>query len=167
MDILNHTHEFSPLVNPDSLVLILGSFPSFESRKAGFYYMHPKNRFWPVLSMIYGIDMTRMDIHGKTRNLTDLSIALADVIESCDAMNSLDTSLKSIVVANIPELIANTRIKQIFLNGRKADSLFRKNFPFLSHLAFYLPSTSPANAKYSLELLAKHWSIIRQFTDNH
>jgi len=154
-------HGFGPHFDPDSKILILGSFPSKMSRKCSFYYMHPRNRFWQVLSIVYGDDFTNPDPKSKRILLSKHKVALYDVVESCFAVNSLDSSLGAITPTDIRSLIEKTSIKKIFLNGKKASSLFLQYFPDLQSLATVLPSTSATNAQYDLRRLHEQWKVIK------
>ena len=44
--------SFEPVYGPASRALILGSWPSPKSWEEGFYYGHPRNRFWPLLARL-------------------------------------------------------------------------------------------------------------------
>lgn len=153
-------HEFGPYWNEDSEILILGSFPSVKSRLDSFYYSHPQNRFWKVLSCCFE-DELPLNIDQKKEFLKKHKIALWDVIESCDIIGSSDASIRNPICTDIPELIHKTRIKKIILNGKTAEKLFYR----ANHSVFLpvtgLPSTSPANANYSLEKLIDSWKIIK------
>lgn len=158
--ILNH--KFPAILPKDSQILILGSFPSVKSREDAFYYMHPQNRFWPLMSSLFGDDFVHTDIEGKRHLLQKHHIALYDVIESCRIEGSQDASITDVVPTNVEHLIKDTKIKRIFLNGRTAYNLFIKHNPTLKSMATYLPSTSPANARFSLDDLYRHWQIIKE-----
>ena len=147
------THRFEPVFNKDSEYLFLGSFPSVKSRECNFYYMHPKNRFYPLLKEVFHDDFINPDINIKKKLLLKHHIALFDVIQSCEIIGSSDSSIKNIKVNNIEEIITNSNIKKIILNGKLAYNLFSKHFPNLLKMAYYLPSTSAANAACSLEKL--------------
>ena len=155
-------HEIEPVCHPDSRILILGSFPSVKSRETGFYYGHPQNRFWKILSIIYeeGIPETIME---KKDFLKRNRIALWDVISSCDIQGSSDASIHNIVVNDIKEIIKNTQIRKIFLNGRKAEKLYEIYLKEeITIPSVFLPSTSPANASWSLERLLQVWKQIKE-----
>jgi hypoxanthine-DNA glycosylase len=159
-------HDFKPIINKDSKILILGSFPSVKSRENDFYYMHPQNRFWPLMSAILEEDLVDASIQDKTKLLKKHHIALYDVIESCNINGSSDASISDVRPINLKELIKFSSIKHIYLNGRKAESLFNEYFPDYKSMAFYLPSTSPANARYRLDDLYKEWlTIIDHISD--
>lgn len=150
-------NPFPPILRADSRILILGSLPSEASRAAGFYYMNPRNRFWKMLSALFGEDFTAMSAEGKTSALLSRGIALSDVILSCEIHRSADASIKDAECTDIPYILHNTQVEKILLNGKKAYALFLRFFPQYAHLAISLPSTSPANAQSSFEDLLSAW----------
>ena len=150
------THSFGAFYNVDSIYLFLGSFPSVKSRERNFYYMHPKNRFYSLLQEVFNDSFTTQDIEEKKMLLKKHKIALFDVIESCEITGSSDSSIKNIKVNDIEKILNKSNIQKIILNGKLAYNLFIKYFPNLIDKAYYLPSTSPANAKCSLEILKSH-----------
>ena len=155
-------HEISPAYNKDSKILILGSFPSVKSRESQFFYGHPQNRFWKVLSTLLKTDLPTT-VEEKRLLLLHSHIAVWDVIASCDIEGSSDSSIKNVIPNDISSIIKNSDIQQIYCNGGKAYSLYKKYCePVTRWKAIKLPSTSPANAGYSLERLLTEWeSIIR------
>ncbi|HOP57587.1 MAG TPA: DNA-deoxyinosine glycosylase [Bacillota bacterium] len=162
MDAMYATHGFGPEVEPDSEILILGSFPSVKSREHGFFYMYPQNRFWTVLSILFEDDFINTDIAKKRHLLKKYHIALYDVIESCTIKGSSDASITGVMPADIAKIISNTQIRRIYLNGRKAYDLFNRYDRQFLKMATLLPSTSPANAAMRLEGLVDAWQIIKQ-----
>ncbi|PAF50609.1 DNA-deoxyinosine glycosylase [Helicobacter sp. 13S00477-4] len=152
-------HPFAPIYDKNSEILILGTFPSQASRK-GFYYEHPQNRFWKIISSFFPNTLLK-DKNSKIKVLLQNHIALWDVIESCEIVGSSDASIKNIIPNNIAKILQNAPIKNIFTNGKKAADLYMK-FCYSSILkdVIILPSTSPANAKYNLDTLKKEWKII-------
>ena len=151
-------HGFGPFVRPDSRLLILGSFPSVKSREAQFYYGHPQNRFWPVLAALC-CEETPRSREEKERLLVRHHVALYDVIESCTIVGSSDSSIDDVIVTDLAPLLAQSEIgANIYTNGGKAHQLYMKyTFPTLGIPAVKLPSTSPANAAFSLERLMREW----------
>lgn len=144
-------HNLLPFYNKDSKILILGSIPSVKSREAGFYYAHPQNRFFKILSDIYE-EIEPVSIEDKKLFLAKHKIALWDVIKSCTITGSSDSSIKDVVVNDIKTLIKNTNIKRIYTTGKKAYNLYNKYLlNDVGIKAIYLPSSSPANQtkKYS------------------
>ena len=158
-------HSIPPFFGSDSQILILGSFPSVKSRESGFYYGHPQNRFWRVLSSVFNAPLPQT-IEQKQEFLRTHYIALWDVAAECSIRGSADSSISAVTANDIAPLLRSTQIKAVFLNGQTAQKLFRK---YLSEenakfgcTVTTLPSTSPANASYSLEKLAAEWgSAIR------
>ena len=154
-------HPISPVYDKDSKVLILGSFPSVKSREEGFFYGHPKNRFWKVAAKVFGED-TPATINEKKAFLLRNHIALWDVIGSCEIDGSSDSSIRNVTVNDISVILKTADIKAIYLNGKKADQLYRKYLlPTLKKDGICLPSTSPANAAWNLDKLTNAWQIIR------
>lgn len=153
-------HPFEPVFTPDSEVLVLGSFPSVKSREQSFYYGHPQNRFWKVLCALLNEDFP-LTVQDKIHMLNDHKIALWDVIESCDIKGSSDSSIKNAVPTDISSILAETKISRIYCNGKLAGKLYDKYQNKLTGIpAVTLPSTSPANAAFSLEKLTTEWSVI-------
>ncbi len=151
------THPFGPLYDSESRVLILGSFPSVKSREMDFYYMHPQNRFWPVLSRLFDEEIT-----DRRQFCLDHHIALWDVIESCSIVGSGDTSIKDVKVNEIASLCSQTKIRAVFTTGKKASDLYRRYVTCdLPHIP--LPSTSPANAAMKLDRLTEEYRIIKEY----
>ncbi|HAP19749.1 MAG TPA: DNA-deoxyinosine glycosylase [Lachnospiraceae bacterium] len=150
-------HEIAPVYDENSKVLILGSFPSVKSRESGFFYGHPQNRFWKVLAGILGIPVP-MTINEKKAMLLDHSIAVWDVIASCRITGSSDSSIKDVVPNDFEKILSSASIERICANGATAWKLYEKYVkPSTGMNAVKLPSTSPANAAWSLERLIKYW----------
>ena len=148
------THELPIFIHSDSKVLILGSFPSVKSREYGFYYSHPRNRFFLSLSGVFNEECP-ITIIDRKAFLERHQIALYDVIEECDINNSDDSSIRNVIPINIKEILEKyPHIKVIGITGKKASSLFDKYLKDKVNIkVIYLPSTSPANAKISDEEL--------------
>lgn len=153
-------HEFEPVYNKESEVLILGTFPSVKSREQGFFYGHPQNRFWKVIAGLIG-SPAPVSIEEKKTLLLQNKIAVWDVIAQCDIAGSSDSSIKNVIPANIESVVRGSKIKRIYANGNTAKKLYDKYIlPELSMEITGLPSTSPANAGYSLERLLEAWKVI-------
>ncbi|MEE1249893.1 MAG: DNA-deoxyinosine glycosylase [Lachnospiraceae bacterium] len=157
------SHTFDPVFDKNAKILILGTFPSVKSREQHFYYGHPQNRFWKLLALLLK-DSCPLTIAEKKDFLLRHNIAVWDVIESCDIIGSSDSSIKNVVPADINSILQQTDIRAIFANGTKAYDLYQKytvkqtQFPIIK-----LPSTSPANAAFSIEKLQDNWNVILQF----
>lgn len=155
-------HTFPPFFDENSQILILGSIPSVVSRKEGFYYMHPSNRFWKVLAKVYEEEVPDA-IYQKKDFLHRHQIALWDVIATCKIQASSDASISDVQVNNIQLLLSKTHIKRIFVTGKRAYDLYwRYLYPQLLKEAILLPSPSAANATYSFSRLVQAYSVIRE-----
>ena len=153
-------HPIDPVFDKDSKVLILGSFPSVRSREAGFFYGHPQNRFWKVTAGVFGDEVPQTTEEKKAFLLRN-HIALWDVIGSCDIDGSSDASIRNVTVNDIGLILKTADIRAIFLNGKKAFSLYQKYmYPVVKREGICLPSTSPANAAWSVEKLTGEWKKI-------
>lgn len=154
---------FKPVIDKNCTVLILGSMPSVVSRKVGYYYGNPTNRFWKILSEIFGIDFTSMQNDEKSAELLKRHIALFDVFSACEIDGSLDSGIKNAEINDIPSLIKNTDIKTIYITSKKAFAAFYKRFGKKLEESgintVCLPSTSSANrSKYKTdESLLYEW----------
>ena len=156
------THTFEPVFDEESQILILGTFPSVKSRENHFYYGHPQNRFWKVLSNLCA-EPTPVSIEEKKVFLLENHIAIWDVIEECDIVGSSDNSIKNAVPCDLGRILSQAPIKQIFANGGKAYELYQKySYPVLKREITKLPSTSPANAAFQMDKLLKEWKIIKK-----
>ncbi len=152
------THEIAPVFDRYSETLILGSFPSIKSRAEGFFYGNEKNRFWKVVSAVFS-ESEPKSVEEKKAFLLRNKLAVYDVISACDIEGSSDSKIKNVVPSDISDIVKNSSVKRVFLNGKKAAELYEKYFDLpIPH--FVLPSTSPANAAYSLEKLVECWSVI-------
>ena len=157
----NIIHPFPPLFDENSKTLILGSFPSVKSRKSMFFYGHPQNRFWKVLAQLFNEKLPE-NIDEKKSLVLRHDLALWDSIHSCTIMGSSDSSVKDVVPNDITEIIQNSQINRIFCNGNLSYKMYMKYiFPETKITAVKLPSTSPANAAYSLDRLVSEWNIIK------
>lgn len=156
-------HSIDPTYNSQSKILILGSFPSVKSREYGYFYGHPQNRFWKVMSFIFEEEIGT-SIEERKNFLLRKNIAVWDVIASCDIVGSSDSTIKNVVANDISKILEESSVEKIFVNGRKAQDLYRKYIEKeIGIKAEYLPSTSPANAKWDLEKLSSIWSIIKEY----
>lgn len=160
---MKQIHPIPPLFTEASRVLILGSFPSVASREAAFFYGHRQNRFWRVISEIFGAELPQ-SIEEKTRLILENRLALWDVIAECDINGSSDSSIKNVVANDLSVILDNADIKQIFVNGKTAEKNYIKYIePKLGRRTVCLPSTSPANAAWSVERLIGEWKVIKEY----
>lgn len=154
------SHPIGALYDENSKILILGSFPSVKSREQMFFYGHLQNRFWRVLAQVFGSDVPNT-IEEKREFILSHNIALWDVIASCEIEGSADSSIRNIVPNDLTQILNFADIKQIFVNGKTAEKFYNKYIKeAIGKEAVCLPSTSPANAAWSIEKLVSAWKII-------
>lgn len=160
MNMRHIKHPFPAVVDSKSRILILGSVPSIKSVENNFYYMHPKNRFWKVLSAIFDVDLYSATVDERISFLLESKIALYDSVEECDIEASKDSAISNVVPADIPSLVAKSEISHIYCNGKASLHYLLSAYPEYEGITTLLPSTSPANAQFSLEKLIEAWKVI-------
>lgn len=166
-------HQIPPVWNSESQVLILGTMPSPKSREAGFFYMHPQNRFWKVLPAVFGEELAYPNnspdrdaaISERRDFLLRHHIALWDVLASCEISGAADSSIKNAIPNNFDEILSHSKIKRVFCTGKTAWSLWKKTCAEKYEEPYQLsvkclPSTSPANAACSLEKLIEAYKVL-------
>jgi hypoxanthine-DNA glycosylase len=155
-------HTLKPIYDKNSKILILGSFPSEISRINNFYYANKNNRFWKVIEIIFNVKLNNND--EKIKFLHTHNIALWDVIYSCEINKSNDASIKNVIPNDIKKIIYSSNIKCIFLTGKTALKYFNKYIANdIKINAICLPSTSSANAVFSLNKLVKEYQVILEY----
>lgn len=155
-------HPIKPIYDNESKVLILGTFPSVKSREGEFFYHHPQNRFWKVISGVYD-ELLPTSIEEKKELLLRNGIAVWDVIQSCEITGSADSSIKNVIPNDLTEILNTAKIKQLIANGNTSYQLYMKYiYPNTKREIKKLPSTSPANASYQLDRLLMDWQAIRK-----
>jgi len=153
-------HPFPPLFNAESDKLILGSFPSVKSRENLFFYGHPQNRFWKVIAALFDADIPTTVDEKKSLILSN-RLALWDVIAECEIVGSSDASIRHVRANDLTVILAHSQVSQIFVNGKTAEKLYIRYIEPQTHIqATVLPSTSPANAAWSLERLVETWRSV-------
>ena len=173
-------HQIAPVWNEQSRVLILGTMPSPKSRAAGFFYMHPQNRFWRVLPAVFGerleLPNNAADINAAVRErrqfLLAHKIALWDVLASCDISGASDATIQNAVPNDFEKIFARAKIRRVFCAGKTAFALWQKNCAPLYEERFAiqsecLPSPSPANASWTFERLLAEWARVKAWTNCH
>ena len=156
-------HAFSPVFDSESRILVLGTMPSPKSRELGFYYSHPRNRFWPVLAKIFGEEIPKTPEEKRNFCLRN-KIALWDVLKECDIEGASDSSIKNAVPNDLSVILNSAKIQAIFATGATAAKLYKKFIePETKIPATALPSTSPANAKIKFEELVEEYKRILEY----
>ena len=142
---------FAPVIFEDSRVLVLGSFPSVQSRAEGFYYGNPRNRFWGMLCSFFG-ETVPQDVAGKKDFLRRRKIALWDSVTACYIRASSDSSIRAPRCADVAALIRGTAVHTVLCNGKAAFEYLPKEELPADVRVVLLPSTSPANPGYRKEV---------------
>ncbi len=156
------SHEFAPVFDKNSKILILGTFPSVKSREQKFYYGHPQNRFWKVMARLTESEVPQT-IEEKKTLLLEHGIAVWDVIASCEIVGSSDSSIRNVVPADLNEILSQCDIRAIYANGGTAKKLYEKySLKVTGRRIIGLPSTSPANAAYTVDRLMEYWGVIKE-----
>lgn len=157
--------SFPPVLPKEAKILILGSYPSVRSREVGFYYGHPHNRFWKVLAAVCESSVPET-IEEKKAFLHRHNIALWDVLDSCTITGSSDSSIRDPIPNDIATVLQTHPVQAIFCNGATAGKLYSRMIdPDRQHPAEVLPSTSPANATWTLDRLIERWQVIRRYME--
>ena len=161
---MSQTHPFKPIFDKNSKILILGSFPSVISRKFGFYYANPQNRFWRVLAGILNAPLPE-STDEKINFLLASRIAVYDAAISCEIKGSSDSKMSAVAPANLEPIFKTANITQVYANGGKAHEICEKYLKnqilnATGRGPIKLPSTSPANANFSFERLAREWTVV-------
>lgn len=155
-------HPILPLYDKYCTKLILGSFPSVKSREVQFFYGHPQNRFWRLIAELFNEEIPRT-MEEKSELVLKHNIAMWDTIHSCTITGSSDSSIKDVVPNDLSAILDNSKVTRIFANGTTSYNLYQKYiYPVTNIPAVKLPSTSPANAAFSLERLKQSWNIITE-----
>lgn len=152
-------HTFEPVYDANSKILIVGTMASVLSRKDGFYYGNPKNRFYAVLSALLGVEKPGT-IEQKKAMLLKQRIALYDVLSECEIKGSADASIKNAKPNDLMPIFKTADVKCVFANGKTAYKYYKK---FFDEDIVCLPSTSPANAAYGMERLMEEWAAILDY----
>lgn len=172
------SHPIPPVWNSESKVLILGTMPSPKSREAGFFYMHPQNRFWSVMTEVFGESFKYPNnspdhtatIAERRDFLLRHHLAIWDILASCEILGAADSSIKNAIPNDFTEILENSQIHQIICTGKIAYNLWQKNCaakyePRYNLTVHCLPSTSPANAQWSKEKLIEEYFMLRNLTE--
>jgi len=164
-------HPFKPIIFEDSKILILGTFPSIKSFENEFYYSHPRNQFWDILSIIFDDEKPETN-EEKINFLKKHKIALWDAVCECKRKegNSRDDNLEILKPCDIENLLQKyPNIKKVAVTSRTAEKVIRKyfknsQFSILNSQLIYLPSPSPLNAKMNIKQKAEIWKKLLELT---
>ncbi len=156
-------HPIPPLYDAQSRILILGSFPSVASRAGKFFYHHPQNRFWSLMASLLD-EPAPESIEEKTAMLRRHHVALWDSAASCEIEGSADAAMRDVTPNDLSPIFAAADIRAVFCNGTAAWNIYHRYIePQTGLPAVRLPSTSPANAAWSLPRLRESWQVILSY----
>jgi TDG/mug DNA glycosylase family protein len=151
---------FLPVTGDEPRVLILGSFPSIQSLRHHEYYGNPQNHFWKIMESFFAIEH-RLPYRDRLTYLTGQHIALWDVISTCTREGSADEAIKEPLFNDIAGfLAAHPTVRVIVLNGTAAGRYYRRMNMTPAIENHILPSTSPANTRYSFREKVEAWKIV-------
>lgn len=163
MEIEQVTHEFSPIYDQNSRILMLGTMPSPKSREVGFYYGHPRNRFWKVVSDVCGEELPQSKEEKIAFALRN-RIAVWDVLAGCEIKGADDSSIRNPIPNDMNRILEGAPIQAVFATGQKAAQLYKRYcYEKTGKDIICLPSTSPANCRVSYEELYEAYSVIRKY----
>ena len=151
---MEKVHGFEPVFDGNSIVLILGSFPSVKSRQAEFYYGNKQNRFWKVLSEAFG-ESEPLTVEDKVGMCLKHNVAVWDIVASCRISGSMDVDIKDYELVDLQRVIAQSKIEKILCNGATSYKLTMSAYDGDLPM-FKLPSTSPANVRFDKAVWFAH-----------
>ena len=159
--------SFTPIINKNSKVLILGTMPGIKSLEESEYYGNKRNAFWSILFNLFNEEMTE-DYGKKKEFILKHKLALWDTLKQCYREGSLDSKIKNEAPNAIHTLITNyNSIKYIIFNGKGAEKFYKRYFKPIKEISYItLASTSPANAQKTFDQKLKEWAIIKEFLNN-
>ena len=150
----------APVVTSDTRLLVLGSFPSQASLAASQYYAHPRNQFWTILSTLWGVDLRTLPYTARLAEVRRRGLGIWDVYASCLREGSLDSAIENAERNDLAALVATLpALRAIAHNGgesARAMAVTRALAPEVVRL----PSSSPANASWSLARKVDAWRAL-------
>jgi hypoxanthine-DNA glycosylase len=150
-------HGLPPLIARGSRLVILGSFPGEASLRAGQYYGHPRNHFWPLLSAIWGVDLMALPYRQRLAELRCRGLGLWDVYASCRREGSLDQAIEEPQLNDLASLRRRApQLRLVAHNGGESARAMR-HVRALGLPVQRLPSSSPANASWSFDRKLESW----------
>ena len=150
----------APVLDADTRLVVLGSFPGVASLRAQQYYGHPRNHFWPILGALWGIDLAGATYPERLAAARAHGLGLWDVYASCERAGSLDSAIAHARFNDLASLRPRApRLRAIAHNGGESARALRATRA-LGLDVHRLPSTSPANASWSFERKLAAWRAV-------
>jgi len=133
----------NPIINSNTEILIIGTFPGEKSRERNQYYAGSQNQFWNIMSDVLNTDLVNLEYKNRINILQECKIGLWDAIESCEIKGSLDKNIKKPEYNDFSHLI---RIKKIICNGKAVEEKYIKYCQKPNSVkVLRVPSSSSAN----------------------
>ncbi len=149
-----------PIIDKQSRILILGSFPGRQSLIKKQYYANSQNHFWRIIASVLGIGDVPVSYLEKTKMLLTHRIALWDVVQSCCRQGSRDDTIRAVEINDFNSFLKKyPNINAIFCNGKKSYQLFKQYYDSSNIPCEYLPSSSPLNTQ-TFDFKKKRWMKI-------
>lgn len=146
-----------PVLSPDTRLVVLGSFPGAASLRAQQYYAHPRNQFWPLLSVLWGVDLVGLPYEQRVAEASARGLGLWDVYASCRRVGSLDSAIRDAVFNDLASLKHRAPgLRAIAHNGGESARAMRHTGA-LGLPVIRLPSSSPAHASWTFERKLAAW----------
>jgi hypoxanthine-DNA glycosylase len=150
----------APVVATHTRLLVLGSFPSEASLTAAQYYGHPRNQFWTILSTLWDVDLRALPYADRLVEVRRRDLGIWDVYASCRREGSLDSAIEDAVANDLAGLVASLpALRAIAHNGGESARAMALTRTLASEVV-RLPSSSPANASWSLARKVAAWRAV-------
>ena len=151
----------APVIDSNTRILILGSFPGAASLAAQQYYAHPRNALWPILSALTGEDLVSLPYAERLPRLLAHGFGLWDVLGACEREGSLDSAIRNPAANDFERLHRLCpALETVGFNGQTSGK-FAPQFAAAGYRTVVLPSTSPAYAVLSLEQKLASWRQVQ------
>ncbi len=148
------------VVSTETRLLVLGSFPGVASLRAGQYYAHPRNHFWPILGAVWGCDLVALPYARRLQVLLDHGLGLWDIYASCKRVGSLDQAIQDARPNDLVSLrLLAPDLRGVAHNGSES-ARARRQVEAQGWEVHRLPSTSPANASWSFARKLQAWRSV-------
>ena len=164
-DLLTHDpgdllRGLAPVVGPATRLLLLGSFPSVASLAAQQYYAHPRNQFWPILSVLWGLDLRALPYAQRLAVVRAKGLGIWDVYARVRRPGSLDSAITAAELNPLAALAATLPALAAIAHNGGESARVQRITRALGLPVYRLPSTSPAHASWSFERKRAAWEQV-------
>ena len=153
-DIIKKSTTMEPILNKETEILIVGTFPGEKSRELNQYYADSRNQFWKLMGNVLDVNLQELDYNDRIETLQEYKIGLWDTIRSCKITGSSDRNIHDEECNDFSHL---THINKIVCNGMPAEKKYIKrcNVPDSIEI-IVVPSSSTARTM-RLSQKAEEW----------